>query len=115
MKTHIVMYVGAGFDKDGESISHEKEETATRIVEAAICKVAGGFTRTEAIGGWVDADGKIIREPTIKFDIIYDNFNSDAAKVAFRLARLAKKEFNQNEVLIELIPDVVTLTSSKAY
>ena len=115
MKAHIVLYVGAGMTKDGNFISRMGRDVALAVVETAICNVAGGFTRTEVIGGWIDGEGKLIKEPAYKVEIIYDNVKNDAPKVALLLGKVARKAFNQAEVLIELIDGVTTLTSSRAY
>jgi hypothetical protein len=60
----------------------------------AIAKIAGGFTASQATGGWVDGTGQLIAEPVTVFDCHIDDdrpvfWDYKQIKKSFRL--LAKE------------------------
>ena len=46
----------------GQEISKEKRDDFINVVEKESCNLNGGFTAFEARGGYVNRDGKLIRE-----------------------------------------------------
>ena len=47
----------------GQEIPKEKRDDFINVVEEESCNLNGGFTAFEARGGYVNRDGKLIREP----------------------------------------------------
>ena len=66
-----------------------------------IADIAGGFTATQAIGGWKDDTGKLIVEPVTVFDCDAEDYfaNGKSTLLAFRtLAKKIGRELNQRRV-----------------
>ena len=64
----------------------------------AIADIAGGFTATQAIGGWKDDGGFLVVEPVTVFDCSVSDFfvNGKSTLLAFRtLAKKIGRELNQ--------------------
>lgn len=79
----------------------------------AIADIAGGFTASQATGGWIDGDGELIVEPVTVFDIVVaqeyisTNATSGQSSVgpAMRFHDLAKRiarELHQDCVYLEI-------------
>jgi hypothetical protein len=66
----------------------------------AIAEIAGGFTATQAIGGWIDDNGALIVEDVTVFDCYADD-ELDIAKDDWRcLALLVAVELRQTSVYL---------------
>jgi len=79
------------------------EEAALERVEIALANIAGGWTATDGLGGWLSADGAYYREPVRLYAI-----DTDAPNYALpQLHRLA------DWLAIELQQQAVYLTWSE--
>jgi len=71
----------------------------------AIAGIAGGFTATQAIGGWIDDSGTLVVEAVTVFDCW---LNEEAGLVDFprdsfhALARRIARELHQQTVYLEI-------------
>jgi hypothetical protein len=66
----------------------------------AIADIAGGFTATQATGGWKDDSGRLIVEPVTVFDC---HFTRGIFLVKFYdLARKIARELHQDCVYLEI-------------
>jgi hypothetical protein len=74
----------------------------------AIADIAGGFTVTQATGGWKDNQGNLIVEPVTVFDCNIPNRSvldllAGSETIAFRqLARRVARELNQDCVYLSI-------------
>lgn len=89
-----VLYLGTN-DADTNEPVFDREESKRRAKEILI-KYLGGYTISEAEGGWVDESGKIYEEYSL---VIYlsDTTLDDVHAVCDELI----KEFNQSAILIQ--------------
>lgn len=71
-------------------------------VEKRLLTLAGGFTRTEGLGGWLGEDGTIYREPMALFHVDDRGQNFGASMVD--LARLVATAFQQEAVYLTTAP-----------
>jgi hypothetical protein len=79
-----------------------------------IARIAGGFTATQATGGWIDNGDCLIVEPVTVFDcFIADDasYSSDKGKGALlQLAGDIAKELHQTCVYLEVDGEVTLVT-----
>lgn len=73
---------------------------AIREYGPTIADIAGGFTATQAIGGWKDESGRLIMEPVTVFDCAIAEPNTNHV-LAFRdLAKRIAQELTQDCVYL---------------
>ena len=69
----------------------------------AIANIAGGFTATQATGGWVDNQGQLIVEPVTVFDCDDAREDIGACYDSWRdLAKTIARDLNQTCVYLEI-------------
>jgi hypothetical protein len=75
-----------------------------------IASIAGGFTTTQAMGGWIDGNGILVVEPVTVFDCHVLRRSPNGAVIwgqKFReLARRIARELRQNCVYLEIDGEV---------
>jgi hypothetical protein len=74
---------------------------------SCIANIAGGFTASQAIGGWKDDKGELIVEPVTVFDCIlprdWNEFMGCLASSSFQcLAAVIARELHQDCVYLEI-------------
>jgi hypothetical protein len=69
-----------------------------------IASIAGGFTAFPAVGGWVDAAGKLIVEPVTVFDCF--DYTNGSAELFRDLARRIRQDLNQDCVYLSIDGEV---------
>jgi hypothetical protein len=70
---------------------------------ARIANIAGGFTATQATGGWTDASGALVVEPVTVFDADDNYANAPLHAEAFAdLARTIKADLSQDCVYLRI-------------
>ena len=68
----------------------------------AIADISGGFTATQATGGWIDPSGLLIVEPVTVFDMI-DSAPTELTLTSYRkLARLIARDLAQDCVYLSI-------------
>lgn len=65
-------------------------------IDAHLITKFGGFTRTEAVGGWRNEQGKVFHDKTTIFEVVGDFPPQDI----FNTAEYLKAKFNQESVLV---------------
>jgi hypothetical protein len=77
-----------------------------------IAEIAGGFTATQAMGGWIDGSNLLVVEPVTVFDCHYDALGqTQAARFSVvdtfqDLARRIARELRQECVYLEIDGEV---------
>ena len=74
-----------------------------------IAEIAGGFTATQATGGWIDGNGTLVVEPVTVFDCNVEPVNgSHYNRLAgfYRLAEKIAAELRQDCVYLEIDGEV---------
>jgi len=66
-----------------------------------IARIAGGFTATQATGGWVDGSNLLVVEPVTVFDCYVDVVRNQAGRFDI-LARKIARELRQASVYLEI-------------
>jgi hypothetical protein len=79
-----------------------------RVLETALCKNFGGFTRSDAYGAWIDAGGELVREPVYVYVIAA---GSDQAPVLRDLAVLYRDGTKEDCVYVKYPDGTVDLVS----
>ncbi len=77
-----------------------------------IARIAGGFTATHAIGGWIDDGGKLIQEPVTVFDVDIWEFTQARSVIEGRFRALALRvcaELEQECVYLRIDGEVETI------
>jgi hypothetical protein len=70
-----------------------------------IASIAGGFTATQSVGGWIDANGSLIVEPVTVFDClacIETPTGQDTETEIRKLARTIAADLHQDCVYLEI-------------
>lgn len=97
MTHRITITAGLGIDLNGQLIPKESAIAAIESIRKHIASATGGFTETPANGGWVNRNGELLQEPSIRWITLADN--DDKAQ---ELAYFAAKALNQESVLLEV-------------
>jgi hypothetical protein len=72
-----------------------------------IAEIAGGFTATQATGGWIDGSNLLVVEPVTVFDCYTAPMDNPAFEETFRtLARRIARELRQECVYLEIDGEV---------
>lgn len=83
-------------------ISRAEHDRAVRSVESAFSREFGGFTATPGVGGWLSDSKGLITEPvTIVKSYYTEDKAASALKIAQRVAKRLKKQFDQEAVSLE--------------
>lgn len=68
MRQLYTIICGQGFDRGGNPIADPQDKRA--IVRRLLAGEFGGVTETACEGGWIDNEGKLVRERSVKWEII---------------------------------------------
>lgn len=94
-KTNKVTFaIGQGFDKDQKPIEHLAEKMDGVLLIAA--KMFGGYSANVIMGGWFNAQGVLVTEPSL----IVTVYTELPLVVARTFAEESAKLFNQESVLM---------------
>jgi len=92
----IELTIGTGFRGDGTPISEAAQTQALHDIDAAAAIQFGGFSRHNNWGGWHDAAGTLVVEPSVTYVILTDQPSCNAEK----LAQFARRALQQRSVLL---------------
>jgi len=72
----------------------------------AIADIAGGFTASQAVGGWMNVVGKLIQEPVTVFDIDLAEHDTTGRILLQTLAKRICQELSQDCVYLRIDGEV---------
>jgi len=99
-KTEFIIHL-VKQDNNGIDLSATNERFLRTIAQAF-----GGFTVTEARGGWVNPDGKLFDEPMLRVTIASENTPEQSGKLK-QIALNYKSDANQEAVYIRGVDNTV--------
>lgn len=97
--TLVTIAIGTGYDADGMAIPDSMADLALEKAERDIAELAGGFTRRDTIGGYLHADGRMVRERSVEYAVVTQYVHGME-----RIARDLKRSLNQESVLFTVAP-----------
>ena len=100
MQQSLALYVPSR-DADGNRIATDTIDATLDRVQLLMSRRFGGFTMTDATGGWVNDEGKIIRERIRIIRSWVASISVDDLIWIQDLAAAVGRELNQNCVSIE--------------
>lgn len=96
MKAYRI-YVGTGFDKNGQPLDSCSHDKRVAWCERELCRDFGGFTSWLAKGGYRHKDGYVVTEPSIVFEVFADLNKRGDVEIS---AKSFKYLFNQESVCL---------------
>lgn len=64
------LFVGLEKDKDGKQITAKDAGQLAKLAEDETARVFGGYSAIPVYGGWVDPSGAVIKELSLRFEVI---------------------------------------------
>jgi hypothetical protein len=77
----------------------------------SVAEIAGGFTATQATGGWIDGSNLLVVEPVTVFDCHVQDPYGNRADLFRDLARKIARELRQDCVYLEIDGEVEFVTA----
>lgn len=97
---HVQMYLGVERDTAGQYISPSTRSNAIAQIRRQAADQFGGYTLSNAEGGWVDDKGMLVIEGAVKLDIyVHDRTPPRALR---RLAQNFGRLLQQSSVLLDI-------------
>lgn len=101
-------YIGTGEDRDGVTIPEETKLQAMVNIRAIVASEFGGYTETQATGGWLNEAGRLIVEPAVMLSAVIaseEPIRSDKLEIrAQSIARYMARMLNQSAVMYTMEP-----------
>lgn len=95
----LTFTAGIGEDHAGEPLAVPEVNRALAHIRSHLANVFGGYTETQATGGWINPNGRLVVEPSIRWIVLTD---ADHAPDAVEdIARVIGHELRQASVVWE--------------
>lgn len=107
---HVLLFVGIERDGDGKQIDPAVRSNALKELRESAAREFGGYTLSNAAGGWMNPEGKLIEEGTIRLDLYTTRHNEDVQDWARRVGAA----FGQHSVLLDDAGNVYMLEVGNA-
>lgn len=95
----LTITAGTGEDRHGSTIAPHALARALATIRGELATLFGGFTETQAIGGWVNPEGRMVMEPSARWIALADTITEETAR---RVALEVGRVLNQAAVVWEL-------------
>ena len=97
----ITITAGIGEDRNGNAMSDESVAEMLATIRARLAATFGGYTETDAMGGWINESGRLVVEPSKRWILLTDANAKDADELADAAARVIGRGLRQAAVVIE--------------
>lgn len=105
MKVSITF--GVGVDKDGDELSNAFVEAALNAIETRAVNAFGGYTLIDGEGGYVNPNGRLVRE-CVQILVIH----TDKLDIVGSFASDVRRLLNQESVLVSFVESADTFVRS---
>jgi len=100
----ITITAGIGEDANGAPIAGARLAEVLATIRASFAAGFGGYTETDAMGGWINDAGRLVVEPAKRWVILTTAGAADAKAMADAAARMVGRGLNQAVVVREVEP-----------
>jgi hypothetical protein len=107
---HVALYVGIEKDGAGKQIDPEVRANALQAVRQSAAQEFGGYTISNAAGGWLNPEGKLIEEGSIRLDLYTTKGEVQVSRWAAQVGAM----FGQQSVLLDDAGNVEFVESGHA-
>lgn len=104
----ITITAGIGEDRHGATVAPDALAATLATIRARFASTFGGYTETDATGGWIAPDGRLVVEPAKRWTLLTDADAADAYALGEAAARMVGRGLNQASVVLEVEPVKVT-------
>jgi hypothetical protein len=103
----FTLLVGIERDGNGAQLDAQRRSEAMGALRSKAAEEFGGYTLSNAVGGWVNGDGVLVEEGAVRLDV----YTQEPRGVCADFASWAGRLFGQTAVVFEFTaqPDVAML------
>lgn len=101
----LTFYIGTERNANGANIAYRRRLEMEAAGDKFLADMFGGFTKTRCEGAWTDPNDDLVREQSLRYEIVADD-SYNVSAICYGLADI----FEQNEVLVT-VEDVRVVTN----
>lgn len=94
--TRYTFHVGTGYTRDNRHLTRKQVSSALAHARHHLAETYPGFTETHTFGGWRTDAGKLVMEPSIKFEVV----TLASLETARSTAGFLRHVFHQSAVML---------------
>jgi hypothetical protein len=113
MNRRITITAGIGEDRHGDAIGEPALSLALSTIRGKLAATFGGFTETEATGGWIDGNGRMVMEDSRRWIVLTESSETTSDEEAIAAARMVQLALNQQAVMVEVETVAATFVQAK--
>ncbi len=102
----LTITAGTQMDRNSQPLNEAEVKVAVNAINAALAARFGGFTLTRVTGGYTMANGQLVLEQSVRWEMVTDKVSDTGAGYLLALdnARAIRDALNQESVMMEVSP-----------